>query len=84
MFHYKIERLKTLMVTNAPSTTSDKILTTINTSLKKQKPPNNASLKIKRLKPLTATNAPPTVSDKIPTTINAIFEERKKPTNVSR
>jgi hypothetical protein len=44
MFHSKIEPLKTLMVTNAPSTANDKILTTINASLKKQKNPSNASL----------------------------------------
>jgi hypothetical protein len=32
------------MVTNAPSTSNDKILTTIDTSLKKEKNPSNASL----------------------------------------
>jgi hypothetical protein len=46
-----IEQLKTLMVTNAPSTSNDKILTTINASLKKQKTLVTLHIKIKRQKP---------------------------------
>jgi hypothetical protein len=44
MIHVEIKRRKSFMVTNAPPTTSAKILTTINASSKKPKNPSNASL----------------------------------------